>query len=123
MKSSAALATRPISSRERHRWGLNLWVTDGEEAAIRSAFARRIESLAEAARRLLLDEIHGTRMMNTPREVVTSLRDYEQVKNLLNGDTCNFGDSAPVATRLFEFLHEQGVAAAWDRFNRDREKL
>ena len=43
----------------RHRWSLNLWVTDAEEAKLRSFFTRRdqIESMSEAARRLLLGEV------------------------------------------------------------------
>jgi hypothetical protein len=106
----------------RHRWGLNLWVTDAEEAKIRTHFTRRLESLAEAARRLLLTEINEV-PMDKPitREIADALRDYQQVKHLLNGDTFQLGgEDTPVTSRLLEFLQQRQVLAD---FNQGRPRL
>lgn len=113
------------SSRDlRHRWGLNLWVTDAEEAKIRVYFVGRLESLAEAARRLLLAEVKGDIMEKSlGREITESLRDYQQVKNVLNEDTCRIGENTPVANALLEFLREPQVAKAWSEFRHKVPRL
>lgn len=111
---------------DRHRWGLNLWVTDAEEAKLRIYFSssRNVESLAEAARRLLLREVlEGSMASSVPREIQEALRDHQQVKNLLNGDGCRIGEDTPVAMRLLEFLEAPDVRVAWQRFCLNRSRL
>ena len=91
---------------QRHRWGINLWVTPAEEAKIRVYFADRIESLAEAAKRLLLAEIAcgGTVDKSVTQDINDALRDYQQVKNVLNGDPCKLNEATPVARRIHDLL-------------------
>lgn len=109
---------------DRRRWGLNLWVTEAEEAKIRVYFVGRLESLAEAARRLLLAEVKGDNMAKSlGREITESLRDYQQVKNVLNEDTCRIGENTPVANVLLEFLREPKVAQAWSEFRHKVPRL
>lgn len=59
-----------------------------------------------------------------PDDWLDRLRDYGQVKNLLNGDTLvGVGIETPVAARLAEFLNDPEVRALWDEFNGERPGL
>lgn len=67
-----------------------------------------------------------------PLAVIAELRDYHQIKNLLNGYTCAIKDETPVAQRLFRFFartHDQDLERGriiqdeWDEFNKGKEKL
>jgi hypothetical protein len=39
-----------------------------------------------------------------PPEILQIVRDYQQIRNLLNDDTCLIGTNTPVAYRLLIFL-------------------
>jgi hypothetical protein len=58
-----------------------------------------------------------------PPDWMNRLRDYEQVKNLVNGDSCHINNDTPVAKLLHQFLLDPHVAVLWNKLSRSRHRL
>lgn len=60
-----------------------------------------------------------------PEDWLERLRDYAQVRNLLNGDTVLLVNdpTLPVAERLYAFFSDPFVSEAWEKFNQGRPRL
>ena len=57
-----------------------------------------------------------------PADWAERLMEYQQVKNLINGDTVIVGGDTPTS-RLMEFMSDPAIRLAWYTFNSGRPRL